>query len=66
MASWNRKDIYTTNVELYITKSIIRWGLVYSTYYILDNILGLYRLDELTSIINDYEPEDTDIRSPSP
>lgn len=66
MASWNRKDIYTTNVELYITKSIIRWGLVYFTYYILDNILGLYRLDELTSIINDYEPEDTDIRSPSP
>ena len=66
MASWNRKNIYTTNVELYITKSIIRWGLVYFTYYILDNILGLYRLDELTSIINDYEPEDTDIRSPSP
>lgn len=30
------------------------------------HILGLYRLDELTSIINDYAPEDTDIRSPSP
>ena len=66
MASWNRKNIHTTNVELCLTKSIIRWGLVYSTYDILDNILGLYRLDELTSIINDYEPEDTDIRSPSP
>lgn len=29
-------------------------------------IVGLYRLDELTAIINDYEPEDPDIRSPSP
>ena len=30
------------------------------------NFLGLYRLDELTAKINDYTPEDADLRSPSP
>lgn len=29
-------------------------------------MLGLYRLDELTAKINDFTPDDADIRSPSP
>ena len=28
--------------------------------------IGLYRLDELTAKINDFVPDDPDIRSPSP
>lgn len=40
----------------------------YSIYsvHIGYNYLGLYRLDELTAKINDFTPDDADIRSPSP
>ena len=30
------------------------------------NFLGLYRLDELTAKINDFTPDDPDLKSPSP
>lgn len=32
----------------------------------VEYLIRLYRLDELTSKMNDFAPEDPDVRSPSP
>lgn len=50
----------TSRPTLALMKSNICWVLfVY-------NFLGLYRLDELTAKLNDYTPDDPDLKSPSP
>lgn len=53
----------------WLTISLLRLVWTKSSIYFVIigyNFLGLYRLDELTAKINDYAPDDADLKSPSP
>ena len=66
MASWDIENFYSSHDELYLSQPQLGRSRILTQYILINTILGLYRLDELTAKINDFTPDDSDLRSPSP